>query len=176
MLSLCSGECLFVVLHFTLSEASQLPFAEDVRKYRFPSLTTVTTASGKALTEHKKLPTPGQQEAMDKFVEAMSLVGLEKTEDSSQASWFDISKSFHPSVHRIRECTIDRALHGKSTLQNAMDAPDPVPGQTGPSSRLPPVDPELVKYFAQPPVLQKKNAAIITELKSLMDVKKGKWR
>jgi ATP-dependent DNA helicase 2 subunit 2 len=50
-----------------------MPFADDVRKYTFPSLEMLYNKAGEEMTEHPYLPTEGQQDAMDKFVEAMDL-------------------------------------------------------------------------------------------------------
>ena len=50
-----------------------MPFADDVRKYTFPSLETLYNKVGEEVIEHPYLPTVAQQDAMDKFVEAMDL-------------------------------------------------------------------------------------------------------
>lgn len=50
-----------------------MPFADDVRKYTFASLETLYNKAGEKVTEHPYLPTGAQQDAMDKFVEAMDL-------------------------------------------------------------------------------------------------------
>lgn len=55
----------------------QLPFAEDVRSYRFPPLDKVVTVSGKVVTEHRNLPNDGLKEAMSRYVDNMEL----ETED-----------------------------------------------------------------------------------------------
>lgn len=51
----------------------QLPFAEDVRSYRFPPLDKVVTVSGKFVTEHRNLPSDSLQDAMSKYVDSMDL-------------------------------------------------------------------------------------------------------
>ena len=51
----------------------QLPFAEDVRSYRFPPLDKVITVSGKIVTEHRNLPSGKLQEAMSNYVDSMEL-------------------------------------------------------------------------------------------------------
>lgn len=51
----------------------QLPFAEDVRSYRFPPLDKVVTVSGKIVTEHRNLPSTSLQQAMDEYVDSMEL-------------------------------------------------------------------------------------------------------
>lgn len=52
----------------------QIPFAEDVRTYRFPPLDKVMTVSGKTVTEHRNLPNDDLQDAMSKYVDSMELV------------------------------------------------------------------------------------------------------
>lgn len=51
----------------------QLPFAEDLRSYRFPPLDKVITVSGKVVTEHRNLPNESLQEAMSNYVDSMEL-------------------------------------------------------------------------------------------------------
>lgn len=55
----------------------ELPFAEDVRSYKFPSLDRILTISGKVLKEHRHLPSPALQDAMDDFVDQMDISKLE---------------------------------------------------------------------------------------------------
>jgi ATP-dependent DNA helicase 2 subunit 2 len=57
----------------------QLPFAEDIRTYRFPPLDKVITVSGKEVTEHRNLPNDDLQAAMDSYVDSMEL--MDKDED-----------------------------------------------------------------------------------------------
>lgn len=52
---------------------AQLPFAEDVRSYRFPPLDKVITVSGKIVTEHRNLPNDKLQDSMSKYVDSMEL-------------------------------------------------------------------------------------------------------
>lgn len=51
----------------------QLPFAEDVRSYRFPPLDKVVTVSGKIVTEHRNLPNDDLKDAMGQYVDSMEL-------------------------------------------------------------------------------------------------------
>lgn len=62
-------ECLFEV---------QLPFAEDVRAYRFPPLDKVITVSGKELKEHRNIPSDDLLDAMSKYVDNMELVNTDE--------------------------------------------------------------------------------------------------
>lgn len=50
-----------------------LPFAEDVRIYRFPPLDRVVTVSGKIVTEHRNLPNEDLQQAMSDYIDKMEL-------------------------------------------------------------------------------------------------------
>lgn len=51
----------------------QMPFSEDLRKPKFPSLTNLTTVKGRKLTEHATIPTEEQNQSMASFVDAMDL-------------------------------------------------------------------------------------------------------
>jgi len=51
-----------------------MPFADDVRHYTFPSLSTLVSRSGEKVTKHPYIPTEEQLEAMDNFVDAMDLM------------------------------------------------------------------------------------------------------
>lgn len=50
-----------------------LPFAEDIRMYRFPPLDKVLTITGKVLTEHRFLPDDKLMRAMSDFVDSMDI-------------------------------------------------------------------------------------------------------
>ena len=56
----------------------QLPFAEDVRTYRFPPLDKVITVSGKVVTQHRNLPSDDLLDAMSKYVNSMELVNTDE--------------------------------------------------------------------------------------------------
>jgi ATP-dependent DNA helicase 2 subunit 2 len=56
----------------------QLPFAEDVRTYRFPPLDKVITVSGKVVTEHRNLPNKDLLDAMSEYVDSMELVDTDE--------------------------------------------------------------------------------------------------
>jgi len=51
----------------------QLPFAEDLRAYRFPPLDKVVTVSGKNLAEHRNLPNDKLMSAMSAYVDKLDL-------------------------------------------------------------------------------------------------------
>ena len=60
----------------------ELPFAEDLRQYKFPPLDRVRTVSGKTLTtEHRNLPDDSLTKAMSKYVDQMDLDGFGQDEN-----------------------------------------------------------------------------------------------
>lgn len=50
-----------------------LPFAEDVRTYRFPRLDKVVTINGTVLTQHRNIPTDALSDAMSAYVDSMDM-------------------------------------------------------------------------------------------------------
>ncbi|KAL4980359.1 SPOC like C-terminal domain-containing protein [Aspergillus desertorum] len=88
----------------------QLPFAEDVRAYRFPPLDHVITVSGKVVTQHRNLPNDDLLNAMDKYVDSMELKDTD--EDGHLADTpFPIEDSFSPILHRVSAAIRYRAIH-----------------------------------------------------------------
>jgi len=58
-----------------------LPFAEDIRVYRFPPLDRVITTSGATLTKHRYLPGDDLIDAMSKYVDKMDLSEFGRDDD-----------------------------------------------------------------------------------------------
>ncbi|KAJ5095663.1 hypothetical protein NUU61_005019, partial [Penicillium alfredii] len=87
----------------------QLPYAEDVRSYRFPPLDKVVTISGKVVTEHRNLPSDSLQDSMNKYVDSMELEY--KDEDGELVSGLPIEESFSPLLHRIESAVRYRAVY-----------------------------------------------------------------
>lgn len=58
-----------------------LPFAEDMRQYRFPPLDRVVTISGAILTKHRNIPTDALADAMSAFVDSMDLSNAENDDE-----------------------------------------------------------------------------------------------
>jgi ATP-dependent DNA helicase 2 subunit 2 len=86
-----------------------LPFAEDVRTYRFPPVDKVLTVSGKTLTEHRNLPNQDLLQSMSDFVDDMSLMeGDEET--------FEIDDTFSPTLHTVESAIKYRALYPSEPL------------------------------------------------------------
>ena len=59
----------------------QLPFAEDLRSYKFPPLDRVVTVSGKVITEHRNIPNDELKSAMSDYVDRMDLSAFGKDDE-----------------------------------------------------------------------------------------------
>lgn len=59
----------------------ELPFAEDVRQYKFPPLDRVVTVAGKNLYQHRNLPNDELMQAMSDYVDSMDLSTFEKDDE-----------------------------------------------------------------------------------------------
>lgn len=59
----------------------ELPFAEDVRSYKFPPLDKIVTISGKVITQHRNLPNDDLKNAMGKFVDDMDLSSYDRDDE-----------------------------------------------------------------------------------------------
>ncbi|OJD19703.1 ATP-dependent DNA helicase II subunit 2 [Emergomyces pasteurianus Ep9510] len=127
----------------------QLPFAEDVRSYRFPPLDKVVTVSGKIVTEHRNLPNDNLLSKMAEYVDGMELT---ENEDGETVESMTIEDSFSPLLHRIDQAIRWRAVH--------------------PSTALPPVPEILQKLSRQPEDLQAANKNALAELIAASNVKK----
>ncbi|EGE84995.2 ATP-dependent DNA helicase II subunit 2 [Blastomyces dermatitidis ATCC 18188] len=128
----------------------QLPFAEDVRSYRFPPLDKVITVSGKTVTEHRNLPNNNLLSRMADYVDSLELT--EKDEDGETVESMSIEDSFSPLLHRIDQAIRWRAVH--------------------PSEPLPPVPEILQKLSHQPEDLQAQSKDTLAKLIAASDVKK----
>lgn len=123
-----------------------LPFAEDVRTYRFPPLDKVLTVSGKALTEHRNLPNDDLVNSMSEFVDSMSLI------DDQGEELMGIEETFSPLLHIIEGAVKHRAVH--------------------PAAPIPEKPESLLAYSQQPAHLQEASKSILARLIKAADVKK----
>ncbi|KAL4881131.1 ATP-dependent DNA helicase II subunit 2 [Aspergillus karnatakaensis] len=129
----------------------QLPFAEDVRTYRFPPLDKVITVSGKVVTQHRNLPDDDLMDAMEKYVDSMELLDTDEDGDVTETP-FPIEDSFSPVLHRINAAIRSRAIHPK----------DPIPQPA-----------RILTQFSQPPEqLREKAEKHLKKLIEVADVKK----
>ncbi|KAI4204200.1 MAG: hypothetical protein LQ350_001391 [Teloschistes chrysophthalmus] len=130
----------------------QIPFAEDVRSYKFPPLDRVITVSGKFIKEHRNLPNEALTKAMSDYVDHMDLSTLGRDDDGNPSEYMPMTETFSPVLHRIDQAVRWKAVHPT----------EPVP---------PPY--EILTRYSQPPndllALSKRR---LEKLKAAADVKK----
>lgn len=88
-----------------------LPFAEDVRVYRFPPLDRVITASGSILKKHRYLPEDDLSSAMSDYVDSMDLSNAGRDEEGGPTEYMTIDEMFSPIIHRINQAIRQRAMY-----------------------------------------------------------------
>jgi ATP-dependent DNA helicase 2 subunit 2 len=96
-----------------------LPFAEDIRTYRFPPLDKVLTVSGKAITSHRNLPNDDLLNAMSDYVDSMALVSGEGDEEVEEMAMDD---TFSPVLHTIKGAIKYRAVHPDAPVPEKPEA------------------------------------------------------
>lgn len=132
----------------------ELPFEEDMRRYKFPPLDRKLTVSGKVITEHKDLPNADLTAAMDAYVDAMDLSVLAEDEDGNPDEYAKPEDTYAPLVHRINHIIKWRATHPDPTLT----IPDP---------------PEILTKYSTPPAsLIARTTPTLETLKQAADLKK----
>ena len=89
----------------------QLPFAEDIRSYKFPPLDRVITVSGKEIREHRHLPNDTLLAAMSDYVDRMDLSEFGKDDEGNPAEYMNMTDTFSPVLHRIDQAVRWRAVH-----------------------------------------------------------------
>ncbi|CAG7921487.1 unnamed protein product [Penicillium olsonii] len=128
----------------------QLPYAEDVRSYRFPPLDKVVTISGKVMTEHRNLPDEKLKDAMSDYVDSMELEV--KNDEGEIIEGVPIEDSFSPLLHRLDSAIRYRAIHPE----------DPI---------LEPAE-RLTEFSHPPEEMINKSKSYLERLMSTADVKK----
>lgn len=131
---------------------NELPFAEDVRPYRFPPIDKIVTVSGKVLAHHRNLPSKDLQNAMDTFVDRMDLSTLGTDENGDPAEYMAMDETFSPLYHRLEQAKRWRAVH--------------------PNDPVPPIPDILTKYSKPPKELQNNAQAALKQLIKAADVKR----
>jgi ATP-dependent DNA helicase 2 subunit 2 len=132
----------------------ELPFEEDMRRYKFPPLDRKLTVSGKVIHEHKDLPTKDLTDAMSAYVDALDLSTFGTDDDGNPTEYAKPEETFSPLVHRINHIIRWRATHPDTSLE------------------LPPPPPILTKYSQPPPELLEAATKQLNSLKKAADVKK----
>ncbi|KAL8667207.1 MAG: hypothetical protein Q9202_000780 [Teloschistes flavicans] len=130
----------------------QIPFAEDIRSYKFPPLDRVVTVSGKIIKEHRNLPNEALTKAMSDYVDHMDLSTLGQDDDGNPSEYMPMTDTFSPVLHRIDQAIRWRAVHPT----------EPVP---------PPYD-ILTRYSQPPDDLLSLSKRQLEKLKVAADVKK----
>lgn len=135
-----------------------LPFADDVRKYQFPSLDRFMTRSGNAeLPENHpqrvaREPTHEMLQLMESVVESMDLMDVDVNENESME--FAVpEETFNPVIHKVRQAIKECALSGDTET-----LPTPLP--------------ILFEASRPPQSVVDKSSAQLERLHTLFDLKK----
>ncbi|KAG4440232.1 hypothetical protein IFR05_004311 [Cadophora sp. M221] len=88
-----------------------LPYAEDIRVYRFPPLDKVIGSSGTVITKHRYLPSDELTTAMSDYVDSMDLSTFGQDDDGNPIEFMKIEETFSPNVHRVNQAIKKRAIH-----------------------------------------------------------------
>lgn len=132
----------------------ELPFEEDMRRYKFPPLDRKLTVSGKTITEHRDLPNEDLMAAMSDYVDAMDLSNFDKDDEGEPTEYAKIEDTYSPLLHRVNQMIRWRATH----TDPALPLPDP---------------PQILTKFSAPPSdLLERTENQLEALKRAADVKK----
>ncbi|KAI9689699.1 MAG: ATP-dependent DNA helicase II subunit 2 [Bogoriella megaspora] len=88
----------------------EIPFAEDVRPYRFPALDRITTVSGKVLTQHRNLPDEKLMRAMSQYVDHMDLSTFGRDDEGNPTEYLSMDDTYSPVLHRLNQAIRWRAV------------------------------------------------------------------
>ncbi|KAI9827972.1 MAG: ATP-dependent DNA helicase II subunit 2 [Phylliscum demangeonii] len=130
----------------------QIPFAEDIRPYRFPPLDRIMTVSGKVLTEHRNLPSAQLSQAMSDYVDQMDLSTFGKDDEGNPAEYMALEDTYSPVLHRIDQAVRWRAVY--------------------PSQPIPPAYEVLTRYSRAPLELEQSARPGLQKLIAAADLKK----
>ncbi|KAM3077292.1 ATP-dependent DNA helicase yku80 [Clarireedia jacksonii] len=129
-----------------------LPFAEDVRTYRFAPLDRVINSSGGLMEKHKNLPKKDLKDAMSEFVDSMDLSTAGKDDEGEPMEYMTIEDTYSPVLHRINQAIRRRAVK-------------PDEGVTPPAEIL-------TKWANPPPELVSQSKVSLERLVKAADLKK----
>jgi ATP-dependent DNA helicase 2 subunit 2 len=126
----------------------ELPFEEDMRRYKFPPLDKKLTITGKTIEQHRDLPTDDLMSAMGDYVDAMDLSTFDDGDE-----YMKPEDTYSPLLHRINHIIRWRATNNIYTT-----LPDP---------------PQILTKFSAPPAeLLASAESQLEALKAAADVKK----
>jgi ATP-dependent DNA helicase 2 subunit 2 len=123
-----------------------LPFEEDMRRYKFPPLDKKFTISGKVITEHRDLPSRDLMHAMSDYVDAMDLSTFGRDDDGNPTEYMKFEDTFSPIMHRINQI-----IRWRATTNAYEKLPDP---------------PQILTKYSAPP------ADLITQAERQLDALK----
>ncbi|MCJ1432282.1 ATP-dependent DNA helicase II subunit 2 [Xylographa pallens] len=130
----------------------QIPFAEDVRSYKFAPLDRIVTVSGKVLKEHRNLPNEALCSAMSDYVDSLDLSSFGKDDDGNPMEYMQMTDTFSSVLHRIDQAVRWRAVH--------------------PEQPIPPPYDILTKFSRIPDDLEVSSKSKLIKLMEAADVKK----
>ena len=95
---------------------NDLPYAEDVRAYRFPPLDKIVTVSGKILKQHRNLPSDDLLRAMSQYVDSMDLSTFDQDDEGNFSEYMALEDTYSPLLHRIEQAKRFRAIHPREPI------------------------------------------------------------
>lgn len=104
-----------------------LPMAQDLRPYEFPSLLEPKNKAGKTLTGPDVLPSDDMYQLMGEVVEKMDLMTAEIGDEGEYCEYADPFDVFHPLNSRIQQVLKHRAIAQPATVN---EIPEKLPVQT----------------------------------------------
>ncbi|GME54007.1 Ku70/Ku80 arm [Neofusicoccum parvum] len=131
---------------------TELPFAEDMRGYRFPPLDRVVTVSGKEIHTHKNLPSQDLMKSMSDYIDNMDLSTAGQDEDGNPGEFASIEDTYSPVLHHVQQAIRWRAVQ--------------------PVNEVPPPAEILTKYMKPPEHLLKQAQPFLDAMVSAGDVKR----
>ncbi|KAG9241901.1 ATP-dependent DNA helicase-like protein II subunit 2 [Calycina marina] len=129
-----------------------LPFAEDVRLYRFAPLDRLFTTSGTILKSHKYLlPSEELTKAMGDYMDSMDLSELGTDDDGNPTEYMMIDDLYNPHIHRLNQ-----AIRRKAISNETVGEPAEI----------------LVRYREPPQTLKDQTKSNLATLKRVANVQK----
>ncbi|TVY78109.1 ATP-dependent DNA helicase II subunit [Lachnellula suecica] len=108
-----------------------LPFAEDIRVYRFPPLDRVITTSGATMKKHRNLPNEDLTKAMSDYVDSMDISSFGKNDEGyninlavytyESTEYMPIEDTWSPAIHRTNQAIRTRAVEPSKPVEEAKD-------------------------------------------------------
>ncbi|MCJ1284175.1 ATP-dependent DNA helicase II subunit 2 [Xylographa opegraphella] len=110
-----------IEVHYECLLDVQIPFAEDVRSYKFAPLDRIITVSGKILKEHRNLPNEALSSAMSDYVDSLDLSSFGRDDDGKPMEYMQMTDTFSSVLHRIDQAVRWRAVHPEEPIPPPYD-------------------------------------------------------